>query len=48
MILTNTDILACMRLGHFGIEPLAGGDPSRVLFNTSSVDLRLADQIAGE
>lgn len=45
MILSNTDILEGIRLQHFDIAPLADKDPSRAPFNTSSVDLRLADQL---
>lgn len=45
MILSNSDILAGLDRGLFSIDPLADRDPSRAPFNTSSIDLRLANQI---
>jgi len=45
VILSNLGILAAMKAGRLKIENLAGLDPSREPFNTSSVDLRLAPEI---
>ena len=40
MILSNLGILAAMKADRLKIENLAGLDPSRKPFNTSSVDLQ--------
>jgi dCTP deaminase len=45
MILSNRDIIECLDQGLFNIDPLAGKDPTKAPFNTSAVDLRLANQI---
>lgn len=45
MILSNVQILERIQAGDFHITDLAGSDPRRAPFNTSAVDLRLADQI---
>jgi dCTP deaminase len=46
MILSNIEILRCIKAGHFNISPLAGNDPTKAPFNTSAVDLRLGPQIS--
>lgn len=45
MILSNTEIVGGLERGDFAIGPLAGEDPTCKPFNTSAVDLRLADEI---
>ena len=45
MILSNVEIIRRMEQGSFSIAPLAGSDPQQSPFNTSAVDLRLAEQI---
>jgi dCTP deaminase len=45
MILSNTHILAAIEAGEIIIDPLSGRDVSRPPFNTSAIDLRLADTI---
>lgn len=46
MILSNREICRAIAENKFSIGPLAGSDPSRSPFNTSAVDLRLADEIS--
>ncbi len=46
MILSNTHILAAIEAGEIVIDPLAGRDVSQAPFNTSAVDLRLAETIS--
>lgn len=45
MILSNLSILEALRAGTLMIEGLAGLDPSKAPFNTSSVDLRLGSTL---
>lgn len=45
MILSNVEIVRCLSNKEFSITSLAGMDPSQKPFNTSAVDLRLADEI---
>lgn len=45
MILSNVEIVACIQTNAFRINRIAGMDPARPPFNTSAVDLRLADEI---
>ncbi len=45
MILGNTEIVSSMSHGRFLIDGLPGQDPSKPPFNTSAVDLRLAEEI---
>lgn len=45
MILSNIEIIRCLESGAFSISSLAGTDPTEAPFNTSSVDLRLGDEI---
>lgn len=45
MILSNVEILDCIRKERFSIHNLAGQDPQKPPFNTSAVDLRLSDEI---
>jgi dCTP deaminase len=45
MILSNAEIVRCLEAGLFSINPLAGLDPTQAPFNTSAVDLRLANEI---
>lgn len=45
MILSNTEIVAGLDRGDFSIDALADRDPTRKPFNTSAVDLRLADEV---
>ncbi|WP_082248774.1 dCTP deaminase [Burkholderia pseudomallei] len=45
MILSNVEIINCIQANCFSISPLAGADPTKPPFNTSAVDLRLADEI---
>ncbi len=45
MILSNVEIVACLKDGLFKIEPLGHTDPSKAPFNTSSVDLKLGTTI---
>jgi dCTP deaminase len=45
MILSNIEIVKCLKRKCFEIGPLAAYDPGRAPFNTSAVDLRLSDEI---
>jgi len=45
VILSNVAIAEALAAGDFAIEGLAGDDPGQPPFNTSSVDLRLSDQL---
>jgi len=45
MILSNIEILNGISQGLFSIEPLKSLDPTKAPFNTSAVDLHLADEI---
>lgn len=45
MILSNIEILSCIKEGLFVIDPLMDTDPRKPPFNTSSVDLRLGPEI---
>lgn len=45
MILSNVEILSGLKAGLFTVDDLAGDDPSKPPFNTSAVDLRLANEI---
>jgi dCTP deaminase len=45
MILSNVEIVNCLRQGKFKIEELPSLDPTKKPFNTSAVDLRLSDEI---
>lgn len=45
MILSNVEIICCLKQKLFSIEPLAGEDPEKPPFNTSAVDLRLGDEV---
>lgn len=45
MVLSNTEILSCIKSGAFEIENLGGEDPGKAPFNTSAVDLRLGPEI---
>ncbi len=45
MILSNVDILHGLKDGSFSIDPFPGEDPGKPPFNTSSVDLRLGEEI---
>ena len=45
MILSNSEIVSGMSQGRFRIDGLPGQDPSKPPFNTSAVDLRLAEEI---
>jgi dCTP deaminase len=46
MILSNREICRALADNKFSIRSLAGEDPSKAPFNTSAVDLRLADEIS--
>lgn len=45
MVLSNIEILRCIEAGLFNIAPLADKDPVKPPFNTSAIDLRLADEV---
>lgn len=45
MILSNIEIVNGIERGLFSIGPLEGKDPTKSPYNTSAVDLRLAEQI---
>lgn len=45
MILSNAEIVSCINQGKFFINGLESLDPTQKPFNTSAVDLRLADEI---
>lgn len=45
MILSNTQIVECLKKKRFTIEPLERVDPTKTPFNTSAVDLRLGEEI---
>lgn len=45
MVLSNVEILECIKKGLFSIDPLSGNNPSEKPFNTSAVDLRLGDEV---
>jgi deoxycytidine triphosphate deaminase len=45
VILSNTQIVECIKKKRFTIEPLEGVDPTKTPFNTSAVDLRLGEEI---
>lgn len=45
MILSNVEIVRCLKEAAFSITPLLGSDPTQAPFNTSAVDLRLGDEI---
>lgn len=45
MILSNIEIIDCIKKGLFSINPLSGDNPSEKPFNTSAVDLRLGDEV---
>jgi dCTP deaminase len=45
LVLSNTEIVRCLKEGLFIIDPIAGLDPAEKPFNTSAVDLRLSNEI---
>lgn len=46
MILSNVEIIRCLKEGYFSIKDLQqNNNPSKAPFNTSAVDLRLGDEI---
>lgn len=45
MILSNVEIVNCIEKGLFSIDPLEGKDPTKSPYNTSAIDLRLAEEI---
>ncbi|MEY2620297.1 MAG: hypothetical protein RIT26_117 [Pseudomonadota bacterium] len=45
MVLSNSEIVEAIKAGHFAIEGLPTLDPSEPPFNTSAVDLKLADEL---
>lgn len=45
MILSNTEIVMCLRENRFKIDPISGLDPSKAPFNTSAIDLRLGNEV---
>ena len=46
MILSNVEIIKCLKKKYFSIEPLAQStDPSQPPFNTTAIDLRLGNEI---
>ncbi len=45
MVLSNAEIIRCIKEGYFNITPLRHDDPSASPFNTSSIDLHLAREI---
>lgn len=46
MILSNVEILRALESGAIRIESIAGRDPTRAPFNTTSVDLRLGPRLS--
>ena len=45
MILSNVEIIRCLKNGYFSINDLPGEDPTKAPFNTSAVDLRLGNTV---
>lgn len=45
MILSNVEIVRGLKEKLFSISPILGLDPTQAPFNTSAIDLRLADEI---